>query len=340
MEKGIKEILAKAKKEIESSSDLKLFEDLKNKYLGRKKGELNSILRKIKDLAKEEKPRIGELANRARKEIESALTNQKLKIEGMKQEEKFDYTLPGKKQDVGHLHPLTLILRKVTDIFVSMGFEVVLGPEVELAKYNFDLLNIPKDHPSRDVWDTFYIGNKGKDSKMLLRTHTSPVQIRAMEKRKPSVRLIVPGRVFRHEATDSSHETTFYQVEGLVIDQGIRITDLIGTLKSFLQALFGSEIKIRVRPHFYPFTEPSMDIDMSCILCQGKGCSVCGHDGWLEMLGSGMVHPRVLKNMKIDPKEYTGFAFGLGIDRIAMLYYQIDDIRLFYQGDLRFLKQF
>jgi len=340
MEKEIKEILAKAKKEISDSSDLKLLEDLKNKYLGRKKGELNSILRKIKDLPKEEKPKIGELANWARYEIEAQLASQKLKIEGFVEAEEFDYTLPGKKQEVGHLHPLTLFLRKITDIFISMGFEVVLGPEVELTKYNFDLLNIPKDHPSRDVWDTFYIGKAGRDSKMLLRTHTSPVQIRAMEKRKPPVRLIAPGRCFRHEATDFSHETTFYQCEGLVIDKGIKVTDLIGTLQALNKALYGQETKTRVRPHYYPFTEPSLDIDISCTICKGKGCSVCGHDGWLEVMPSGMVHPRVLKNMGIDPKEYTGFAFGLGVDRLAMLYYQIDDIRLFYRGDLRFLRQF
>jgi phenylalanyl-tRNA synthetase alpha chain len=227
-----------------------------------------------------------------------------------------------------------------------MGFEVVTGPELEEAKYNFDLLNIPKDHPSRDVWDTFYVAGtktvdiRHKTSDLLLRTHTSPIQIRAMEKRKPPVRLIVPGRVFRHEATDAGHETTFYQVEGLVIDKDIKITDLIGTIKIFLQSLFGKNVKTRVRPHFYAFTEPSMDFDMSCLLCAGKGCTVCGQSGWLEMMGSGMVHPKVLKNMGVDSQKFTGFAFGMGIDRFMMLYYGIDDIRLSFQNDLRFLKQF
>ena len=289
-----------------------------------------------------------------------------------------DFTLPGKKVTVGHLHPLTLMMRRIVDFFSMLGFEVVEGPEVETEEYNFDKLNMPDDHPARDMLDTYWlhgsqqisnlksqISNKSKTlnsksealnksqitnhkqspnsksqiSNLLLRTHTSPVQLRAMEERQPQVRLIVPGRVFRREATDASHETTFYQCEGLAIDKGIRVTDLIGVLEMLLQSIFGS-IKIRVRPSFFPFVEPGLEIDMNCILCQGKGCSVCGQDGWMEMLGAGMVHPQVLKNMKIDPKVYTGFAFGMGIDRLMMLYYGVNDIRLSYSGDLRFVKQF
>ncbi|MFA5070669.1 MAG: phenylalanine--tRNA ligase subunit alpha [Patescibacteria group bacterium] len=344
MEDRLKNILNQAKAEISSIKSLADLEFKKNKYLGRKE-QLSQILRGIKDLSKEERPKIGKLGNEIRKEIESLVEETRLRLSGQvgKQPE-IDLTLPGEKIAQGNLHPLTLFLRKTIDIFVRMGFEVVPGPEMESAKYNFDLLNIPKDHPSRDVWDTFYIETpkQGKNisSDLLLRTHTSPMQIRAMEKRKPPVRLIVPGRVFRHEATDAGHETTFYQVEGLVIDKDIKITDLIGTIKIFLQSLFGKNVKTRVRPHFYAFTEPSMDFDMSCLLCGGKGCSVCGGSGWLEMMGSGMVHPKVLKNMGVDPQKFTGFAFGMGIDRFMMLYYGIDDIRLSYQNDLRFLKQF
>lgn len=352
MEDKLKNILAQAKAEVsivKSSADL---ENLNNKFLGRK-GEFSQILRGIKDLSKEEKPKIGKFGNEVRKEIESLFLQAQNRFSGSEEKSsEIDLTLPGVKINQGSLHPLTLFLRKTIDIFVRMGFEVVPGPEMESAKYNFDLLNIPKDHPSRDAWDTFYVGGmspvagrkssekRKAKSDLLLRTHTSPMQIRAMEKRKPPVRLIVPGRVFRHEATDAGHETTFYQVEGLVIDKDIKITDLIGTIKIFLQNLFGKNVKTRVRPHFYAFTEPSMDFDMSCLLCGGKGCSVCGRTGWLEMMGSGMVHPKVLANMGVDPQKFTGFAFGMGIDRFMMLYYGIDDIRLSYQNDLRFLKQF
>lgn len=345
MEDKLTNILNQAKAEINRIKSPADLENFNNKFLGRK-GEFSLILRGIKDLPVNEKPIIGKLGNEIRKEIENLYVQLRNKLVHGEIREDLDLTLPGVKISQGSLHPLTLFLRKATDIFVRMGFEVVPGPELEEAKYNFDLLNIPKDHPSRDVWDTFYVtGQKTEDSRqktgdLLLRTHTSPMQIRAMEKRKPPVRLIVPGRVFRHEATDAGHETTFYQVEGLVIDKDIKITDLIGTIKIFLQSLFGKSVKTRVRPHFYAFTEPSMDFDMSCLLCEGRGCSVCGGSGWLEMMGSGMVHPKVLKNMGVDSTKFTGFAFGMGIDRFMMLYYGIDDIRLSYQNDLRFLKQF
>ncbi len=287
--------------------------------------------------------------------------------------EYFDFTLPGKQINVGHLHPLTQFMRKIVGFFTTLGFEVVEGPEVETEEYNFDKLNIPEDHPARDLWDTFWLKNDchsgesrnpdpnesgsrvkhGMTENLLLRTHTSPVQLRAMETRKPPVRLIVPGRVFRHEATDARHETTFEQCEGLVIDKGVRMTDLIGVLKMLLQHIFG-DVEIRVRPSFFPFVEPGIEVDMSCVLCKqkarlpvagapgdgGQGCSVCGGDGWLEMLGAGLVHPRVLKNMGIDPKEYNGYAFGIGVDRLMMLHNKVTDIRLSYGGDLRFVKQF
>ncbi len=327
--------------EVTSESDI---QNLRNKYLGRK-AELTRLLRDVKQLPPEERPQMGQLANRLRSEIEEALAGKKFDQSGLVGN--IDITLPGKRLPVGHYHPLTRFLRKVKKVFSSMGFEIVDGPEVETAENNFDLLNIPKDHPARDMWDTFYVNrgkgiNRGKStgSQLLLRTHTSPGQIRAMANRKPPVRIIVPGRVFRHEATDASHEAQFCQCEGLVIDKDVAVTDLIGTLKAFLNEMFGEDVKIRIRPEFYPFVEPGMDIDMSCILCSGKGCSVCSQRGWLEMLGSGMVHPTVLKNMKVDPKQYSGFAFGLGIDRLMMLYYGVQDVRLSYSNDLRFLKQF
>ncbi|MDZ7798552.1 MAG: phenylalanine--tRNA ligase subunit alpha [Patescibacteria group bacterium] len=358
MEDKLKKILSKAKKEIKNISSFEDLEKIRNKFLGRQK-ELSQILRGIKDLPKKEKPKIGKLGNEVRQKIERSIREKEKELnEEESPEVDIDLTIPGEKIEHGHLHPLTQFMRKVIDIFQRMGFEVVEGSEVESAKYNFDLLNIPKNHPARDMWDTYYVepgqsilakrqlarskkSNKQEAiSDLLLRTHTSPMQIRSMQKRKPPVRLIVPGRVFRHEATDASHETTFYQCEGLVIDQEVKVTDLIGTVQLFLKTLFGKKVKTRVRPHYYPFTEPSMDFDMSCLLCEGEGCRVCGQTGWLEMMGSGLVHPKVLKNMNVDPEKYTGFAFGMGIDRFMMLYYGIDDIRLSYQGDLRFLKQF
>lgn len=336
MKEQLEQIKKKALAELQALRDAHLLRDLEIKYLGRK-GEVTSLLRRIKDLADTERPVIGQLANEIRRDVEAALaeTRQRLGRAPVKGESILDLTWPGKKQELGHRHPITEFLRRVEDIFISMGFEVVDGPEIETPEYNFDLLNIPKNHPARDAWDTFYL-EKG----LLLRTHTSPVQLRAMQQRQPPVRLIVPGRVFRHEATDAGHETTFYQCEGLVIDRCITVANLIETLQSFLKAIFGQAVKTRVRPEFYPFVEPGMDIDMQCLICRGQGCSVCKQRGWLEMLGSGMVHPTVLKNMGVNPDEFSGFAFGLGIDRLMMLYHGINDIRLSYRGDLRFLEQF
>lgn len=342
MKERLEEIREKAVAEISRLTDPAALIKLEKKYLGRK-GELTNILKQLKELSDDLRPVIGQLANRIKKDIDTAITEARSNLAEGKETEQFDQTLPGTKIHGGLLHPLTQTIRRINEIFTSMGYEIADGPEIETALNNFDLLNIPKDHPARDAWDTFYLKDgKGinDDNKLLLRTHTSPVQIRAMKNRKPPVRLIAPGRVFRHEATDASHEATFYQVEGLAIDQGVRVTDLIGTLETFLQKMFGEKVKTRVRPHHYPFTEPSLDVDMSCVLCGGKGCPVCGQSGWLEMLGSGMIHPDVLNNMGVDPKKYSGFAFGIGIDRIMMLKYGIKDIRLSYSGDIRFLKQF
>jgi phenylalanyl-tRNA synthetase alpha chain len=349
MDINLQQLKTEALKEIEKASDLESLEKIERKYLGRKAGRLTLILRSLKDLPVDERRKIGQEANQVKKEIMSNLKSQMSNLKKQELEEerrKIDVTLPGVGPVLGHLHPITQFIRKVIDVFTRMGFEVVEGPEVETEEYNFDLLNIPSDHPARDVWDTYYVkqrsneATKQRSKRLLLRTHTSPVQLRALEERRPPVRLIVPGRVFRHEATDARHETTFYQVEGLAIDKGVRLTDLIGTLRIFLQTIFGPKTKIRVRPSFFPFTEPSIEIDISCLICLGKGCSLCGTSGWLEVLGAGMVHPNVLKNMKVDPEQYTGFAFGMGVDRLMMLYYGIDDIRLSYSGDLRFLKQF
>jgi len=341
MKERLEKIRKQAKKALEKATDRETLLKLENEFLGRK-AELARISKELKKLAKEERPVIGKLINDIKRDI-SVIIQKKKDQSGAKSSRsvKFDHTLPGIKPNVGHLHPITQFLEKIEDIFMKMGYEIVDGPELESQKYNFDLLNFPKDHPSRDIQDTFYVNREDKDGRpYLLRTHTSNVQIHAMKTRKPPVRVLVPGRVFRNERTDAGHETTFYQCEALVIDENISVTDLIGTLELFIKRLFGDDVNIRVRPHFYPFTEPSMDVDMSCLLCDGEGCAFCKKTGWIETLGAGMVHPKVLANMKVDPKQYSGFAFGLGIDRLMMLYYQVDDIRLSYGGDLRFIEQF
>lgn len=340
MKKRLENIRKTALEALEYAKDPETLFNLEKKFLGRK-AELAELAKQITELSGAEKPLIGKLINDVKRDISAIVERKRSELEPARRIGGFDYTLPGIKPNLGHMHPIIRFLGKIEDIFIKMGYEVVEGPEIENQRYNFDLLNVPQDHPSRDIQDTFFVDIKDKDGRpFCLRTHTSPVQIRAMETRKPPVRLLVPGRVFRNEATDAGHESTFYQCEGLVIDKGIRVTDLIGTLDLFIKRLFGADAKIRVRPHFYPFTEPSMDIDMSCLLCKGAGCAFCKKSGWIETLGSGMVHPNVLKNMGIDPKVYSGFAFGLGIDRLMMLYYGVDDIRLSYSGDLRFVEQF
>ena len=319
---------------------------VEKKFLARGDGEVVKLLRQLKDLPMEEKRTMGPEIQELKIRIEDLASRRRRELsdETQKESEKyFDRSLPGKLVGRGSAHPISQFMDRAVDIFTRLGFETVDEREVDNEFYNFDSLNTPKDHPARDIQDTYYINSKFKvqSSKLLLRTHTSTAQIRAMANHQPPVKIISPGRVFRHEATDASHETTFNQLEGFVVDKNIRVSDLIGTIKEFFARMYyDKDIELRVRPHFYPFVEPGMDIDISCIFCGQKGCSVCKHSGWLESAGSGMIHPEVLKNMGVDPKIYSGFAFGFGIDRMVMVYYGIDDIRLLYSGDLRFIKQF
>ena len=320
-------------------------ERFRARYLGRK-GEVNRLFKEFDSLGVADKKTIGERANAVKNELTERLETVLAILQSQgKKSALFDETIPGIPRELGSIHPITRFIAKITDIFIAMGFEIVEDREVETVEYNFDKLNIPADHPARDMWDTFYIKSqipnpKSQTSDIVLRTHTSPVQLRAMETRRPPVRLVVPGKCYRHEATDASHETNFYQLEGLVIDKGISVANMMYVVDQVLKRLFGAEVKIRIRPSFFPFVEPGHEVDMSCIICGSKGCSVCGGDGWIEMMGAGMVHPAVLSNMKADVKQYSGFAFGMGIDRLMMLYFGVDDIRLSYSGDLRFLKQF
>ncbi|MFH0853137.1 MAG: phenylalanine--tRNA ligase subunit alpha [bacterium] len=338
MEEQFRQLENQAKLAFQSINSPEALEDWRIRFLGRK-GQLAKLMNQIKDQPLAQRPSLGRLANSVKKSLEK-LSNSQSSTSKQKKASDFENSLPGLKPLVGQLHPLTKITRRIVEIFRSMGYESLSGPEVELTKYNFDLLNIPADHPARDLWDTFYVQGVQDKEQMVLRTHTSPVQIRAMETRKPPVRLIAPGRVFRHEATDASHESTLTQCEGLVIAESVRLTDLFGTVNDFLSALFEREIVTRHRPSYFPFVEPGGEIIMRCTICQGQGCSVCGRTGWLEMGGQGMVHPNVLKNMKIDPNKFSGFAFGFGIDRLLMLLYQVPDIRLILSGDVRFTKQF
>ncbi len=314
-------------------------EELRIKYLG-KKGELTAVLRGMGKLSAEERPVIGQLANDIRAEIEAkieAMTAERhaREIEEKLEAERLDVTIPGDKIAQGHFHPLSLVQRQLEEIFLGMGYSIVEGPEVELDYYNFQALNIPKDHPARDTQDTFYITEN-----ILLRSQTSPVQARTMEVQKPPIKIISPGRVYRSDAVDATHSPLFHQVEGLVVDKGITMGDLKGTLEMFAKTMFGEETKIRFRPHHFPFTEPSAEVDVSCFVCGGKGCRLCKGEGWIEILGAGMVHPNVLRMCGIDPEVYSGFAFGMGVERIAMLKYRIDDMRLLYENDVRFLNQF
>jgi phenylalanyl-tRNA synthetase alpha chain len=314
-------------------------EQIRIRYLG-KKGELTAVLRGMGSLTAEERPIIGQIANEVRADIEKAL-GEKVKEEKEKllqkklEEEKIDVTFPATASRMGHLHPLTQIQRNIEDIFIGMGFSIVEGPEVEYDYYNFQALNIPENHPARDTQDTFYITDN-----ILLRSQTSPVQVRTMEKQKPPIRIISPGRVYRSDAVDSTHSPLFHQIEGLVVDKGITMGDLKGMLETFAKTLFGEDARLRFRPHHFPFTEPSAEVDVSCFVCGGKGCRVCKNEGWIEILGAGMVHPFVLENCGIDPNVYSGFAFGLGVERVAMKQYGIDDMRLLYENDVRFLDQF
>ena len=339
MKEKLERIKSEALARIEASDALEKLNDIRVAYLG-KKGELTSVLKSMKDVAPEDRPKIGQMVNEAREQIESKLEEtrgllaRKAREEQMKKEV-LDVTLPAKKANTGHKHPNTIALLEVESIFVGMGYEVVEGPEVEYDMYNFEKLNIPKGHPARDEQDTFYINEN-----ILLRSQTSPVQARVMEKQKPPIRMIATGRVFRSDEVDATHSPSFHQIEGLVIDKHITFADLKGTLAEFARELFGEDTKVKFRPHHFPFTEPSAEVDVSCFKCGGKGCRFCKGSGWIEILGCGMVHPHVLEMCGIDPNEYTGFAFGVGLERIALLKYEIDDMRLLYENDIRFLKQF
>lgn len=339
MKQQLSKICDEALVELSSAADLAKLEELRVRYLG-KKGELTAILKQMGGLSAEERPIIGQLANEVRAKIEEKITEcqKDLKAKAMEAQlvnEKIDVTMPGKVEKIGKKHPLNIVLDDLKEIFLGMGFDLVEGPEVELDYYNFEALNIPAGHPARDTQDTFYINEN-----VLLRTQTSPVQVRTMEKRKPPIRIIAPGRVYRSDAVDATHSPLFYQVEGLVVDKGIRMSDLKGTLELFAKKLYGEDAVVRFRPHHFPFTEPSAEMDVMCFNCHGKGCPLCKGEGWIEILGCGMVHPKVLERCNIDPEEYSGFAFGVGLERITMRRYKINDIRLFYENDLRFLDQF
>lgn len=339
MQERINEILAKAKEKLDNAVSIQDTEEIRIAILG-KKGELTSILKSMKDLSPEEKKTLGMGVNKAKAEIEEMLAQKfdevKSKARELKlQSEKIDVTEPGKEIKLGAKHPLTVTIEEITKVFKNMGFSVVEGPEIEDVFHNFDALNAGPNHPARDMTDTFYVNEE-----VLLRTQTSPVQVRTLLKQKPPIRVISPGRVFRCDTPDATHSPVFHQIEGLVVDEGITMADLKGVLDSFAKQLFGEETRTKFRPHHFPFTEPSAEMDVSCFKCGGKGCRVCKGSGWIEILGCGMVHPNVLKVGDIDTEKYTGFAFGLGAERVAMLKYEIDDIRLNYENDMRYIEQF
>lgn len=339
MKEQLRSIEERAKSELESVTDLKQLDEIRVRFLG-KKGELTGILKQMGKLSAEERPVIGQLANTVRADIEKAVAEKQAAIKSKLAEQKLvserlDVTLPGRTPKVGRPHPLNAVLSEVEEVFLGMGFDIVEGPEVESDYYCFEALNMPKHHPARDTQDTFYINEN-----VLLRTQTSSVQIRTMEKRKPPIRIISPGRVYRSDAVDATHSPIFHQIEGLVIDKGVTMADLKGTLELLMKRLYGEDTKIRLRPHHFPYTEPSAEVDLMCFNCHGKGCSMCKQEGYVELLGAGMVHPAVLEECGIDPEVYSGFAFGIGLERITMGRYSINDMRLLYENDMRFLEQF
>lgn len=339
MKTQLEEIRSAAAGALDASQSAQQIEEVRIKYLG-KKGELTAILKQMGKLSPEERPVIGQLANEIRADIKNRIALKSAEIKKNELEkrllgEKIDVTMPGTLPEIGHKHPLSIVLDEIKEIFMGMGFDIAEGPEVEYDYYNFEALNIPKDHPARDTQDTFYI-----DDNIVLRTQTSPMQIRFMENHEPPFRMIAPGRVFRSDAVDATHSPLFNQIEGLVVDKGISMADLKGTLETFAKRLYGENTKIRLRPHHFPFTEPSCEIDVSCFKCGGKGCPMCKGEGWIEILGGGMVHPKVLKNGGVNPDEYSGFAFGIGLERLVMFRFNIDDMRLLFENDLRFLSQF
>lgn len=340
MREKLKNVKQTAQQAITEARDIESLKELQVKFLGRK-GEITGVLRGLKDLPGNQRAEVGKAANLLKNELEIMVEEKlaqfnQLELERRLQKEQIDVTLPGRPLNAGRRHPLNLIMNEVKEIFTGMGFEIAEGPEVELDYYNFEALNVPPEHPARDMQDSFYITDQ-----QLLRTHTSPVQVRTMEKKRPHlpVRIIVPGKVYRRD-DDATHSPMFHQVEGLVLDHHITFADLRGTLAEFAHGVFGDQLEVRFRPSFFPFTEPSAEMDISCVMCGGTGCRVCSHAGWLEILGAGMVHPRVLAVSGYDPEEVTGFAFGMGIERITMLKYEVNDLRMFFENDLRFLEQF
>ena len=339
MKEKLEQIKNDALSQVNGCNEVDKLSEIRVRFLG-KKGQLTDILKSMKDVAPEDRPKVGQLVNETRAEIERVFDEAQKKLEKALREvqmrsEVIDVTLPAKKNEVGHRHPNTIAREEVESIFIGMGYEVVEGPEIETDYYNFEALNIPADHPAKDEQDTFYINGE-----YLLRTQTSGTQVHVMEQGKLPIRMIAPGRVFRSDEVDATHSPSFHQIEGLVIDKHITFADLKGTLADFAKELFGQDTKVRFRPHHFNFTEPSAEMDVSCFKCGGSGCRFCKGTGWIEILGCGMVHPNVLRMSKIDPDEYTGFAFGIGLERIALLKYEIDDMRLLYENDIRFLKQF
>ena len=339
MREKLEQIKSSALEAINNASDLKVLEDLRVQYLG-KKGELTAVLRGMKDLTAEERPVVGQMANEVREALEIAFADKKVGLESEAvnqklKEEVIDITMPGRKMPKGHMHPLHKTLEEVQNIFLGMGYEIVDGREVETAYYNFDALNLGEEHPARDEQDTFYFTNN-----LVLRTATSPVQVHTMEEQELPIRMVAPGRVYRSDESDATHSPIFHQIEGLVIDKNITFGDLKGVLAEFAKKFFGDKVQVKFRPHYFPFTEPSAEVDVSCVMCGGKGCNVCKGSGWIEILGCGMVHPKVLEMAGIDPTKYQGFAFGMGLERLTMLKYDINDLRLFYENDVKFLSQF
>lgn len=339
MKQKLEEIRVAAKAALVEAKDSQAVDEIRVKFLG-KKGELTAILKMMGTLSPEERPVMGQLANEVRADIEGAValavSEMKAKAQAERLEkEAVDISIPGTKKEIGSLHPINSALEDLIDIFRSMGFDVVDGPEIESEYYNFEALNVPADHPARDMQDTFYLTDS-----LLLRTQTSATQIRTMESRKPPIRMIAPGRVYRSDDVDATHSPVFHQVEGLVVDKGITMCDLKGTLEQMAREIYGKDTKVKFRPSFFPFTEPSVEVDVSCSECGGKGCRVCKGSGWIEILGAGMVHPRVLAGCGINPEEYSGFAFGIGLDRLTTTRHKISDIRLLFENDMRFLKQF
>ena len=339
MQEQISQIKEKALEAIQNAKDAKELDEVRIKYLG-KKGELTLILRSMGGLSPEERPIVGSLVNQVRDELEGKIEAGEKSFADKEIEEKLkaeniDVTMPSKKINLGSSHPITQVINDVKDVFIGMGYQIADGPEIEFATYNFDKLNTPPDHPARDIQDTFYITDD-----VILRSQTSSVQARVMESQKPPIKIICPGAVYRSDSVDATHSPVFHQIEGLVIDKNISMADLKGTLAMFAKKCLGEKTEIRFRPHHFPFTEPSAEADVSCFVCGGKGCRVCKGEGWIELLGCGMVHPNVLRNCGIDPEEYSGFAFGFGVERIAMAKFGIDDMRLLYENDVRFLKQF